>query len=459
MSPPLSFGSLFRRKDKKSPELSRGAARIQSDVVNGNNSNRLTISKALDLLEKMENEKVSDMSRSLIPIRQSLENSLLTVGRLAEEMENEKVKVEEEKFKPTVESSRKILVSSLKKEVSSNFPTPTSISEAKKFQERLQSLMERFGDVSGSHSKVLTTFMKKHTGKIKGEFDTISSLEKRTNKIVEYFEEDRRPIEDCIKVLTKTSQMLESIRSQEGELQKVKDEISRLEAEAQDLARKLDDVERSSDFESASKTLHEIKLAQDEEKEFHKYLGDLFSPVSRALAKYSYGTSKSTSSRLQILMKTPWKIFEQSNEEKMDFGQLQESQSGELDSYKSLLAEVYKAVSTGKITLKDSDKTVKLFEGIVESLPSLSKRSKLISDKLKSLENKKDNSVISISEDLRMKLRNNKISLDNHRLYLERLENEIKDQRNNQLRSMVRECEECLSSVMGRKFVLEIPSG
>lgn len=457
MSPPLSFGSLFRRKEKKSPESSQGIARIRSNAIDDNSSNRLTISKALNLLEKMENEKVGEMSRNLVPIRESLQNSLLSISRLAEEMENEKVKVEEEKFKPTVESSRKILVSSLKKEVSSDYPSPTSIPEAKKFQERLQSLIERFGDVSGSHSKLLTTFMKKHTGKIKGEFDAISSLEKRTNKIMEYFEEDRRPLSNCIAVLTKTSQMADSMRSQESELQKVKDEISRLEAEAQDLADKLSNLERSSDFDLASKTVQEIKLAQEEEKEFHKYLGDLFSPISRALAKYSYGTSKSTSSRLQILMETPWKIFEQSKEEKMDLGQYRES-SGDLDSYKSLLGEVYKAVSTGKITLKDSDKTVRHFELILESLPSLSKRSKLISDKLKSLEQKKDNSVISFSEDLRMKLRNNKVALDNHRLHLERLENEINDKRNNQLQDMVRDCEECLSSVTGRKFVLEIPS-
>jgi chromosome segregation ATPase len=453
MSPPLSFGGLFRRKEKKSPEVSQGAARMQS-----NDSNRLTVSKALDLLEKIENEKVGDMSRNLIPIRESLENILLSIGRLAEEMEAEKVKVEEEKFKPTVESSRKILVSSLKKEVSSDIPTPTSISEAKKFQESLQSLMERFGDVSGSHSKLLTTFMKKHTGKIKGEFDTISSLEKRTNKIMEYFEEDRRPVANCITVLTRASQMVDSVRQLENELQRLEDEISRLEAEAQDLARKLDNLERSSDFESASKTVEEIKLAQEEEKDFHKYLGDLFSPVSRALAKYSYGTSKSTSSRLQLLMETPWKIFEQAKEHKneTDLGQYRDSQTGDLESYKSLLVEVNKAVSTGKITLKGSDKTIKHFEQIVESLPSLNKRSKLISDKLKSLEQKKDNSVISLSEDLRAKLRNNKVGLDNHKLYLERLENEIKEKRNNILQSMVRDCEECLSTVTGRKFVLEI---
>ena len=456
MSPPLSFGGLFRRKEKKSPEVSQGATRMKS-----NDSNRLTISKALDLLEKIENEKVDDMSRNLIPIRESLENILLSIGRLAEEMEAEKVKVEEEKFKPTVESSRKILVSSLKKEVSSDIPTPTSISEAKKFQESLQSLMERFGDVSGSHSKLLTTFMKKHTGKIKGEFDTISSLEKRTNKIMEYFEEDRQPVANCITVLTRTSQMVDSVRQQENELQRLEDEISRLEAEAQDFARKLDNLERSSDFESASKTAQEIKLAQEEEKEFHKYLGDLFSPVSRALAKYSYGTSKSTSSRLQLLMETPWKIFEQAKEHKneTDLGQYRDSPSGDLESYKSLLVEVHKAVSTGKITLKGSDKTIKHFEQIVESLPSLNKRSKLISNKLKSLEQKKDHSVISLSQDLRAKLRDNKVGLDNHKLYLERLENEIKEKKSGLLQSMVRDCEECLSTVTGRKFVLEISGG
>jgi hypothetical protein len=194
VSPPISFGSLFKRKEKKSSQVSRPrrsdeAPSIDSTVgiegneidVGKNNDSELTISDAQDLLRRMEDEIVGDLSRALIPIRQTLENTLLSIGKLAEEMENEKVKVEDEKFKPSVESSRKILVSSLKKEDLSDFPVPTSITDARKFQERLQSLMERFGDVSGSHSKLLTTFMKKHTGKIKGEFDTISSLEKRTS--------------------------------------------------------------------------------------------------------------------------------------------------------------------------------------------------------------------------------------------------------------------------------------
>jgi hypothetical protein len=263
MSPPLSFGSLFKRKEKKLPQENQigkpdvsqtdsSRAGIGGTVTKTSNENIVSISDALDILRKMEDEKVGDMSRSLIPIKQSLENTLLSVGKLAEEMENEKVKVEDEKFKPSVESSRRILASSLKKEVSSDYPTPTSIPEAIKFKESLQSLMERFGDVSGSHSKLLTTFMKKHTGKIKGEFDVISSLEKRTNKIMEEFEEDRRPVADSIAVINKTSQILGALQQQENELERVKEDISRLEVEGWDLGKKLSEVERSPDFESNS---------------------------------------------------------------------------------------------------------------------------------------------------------------------------------------------------------------
>ena len=300
MSPPLSFGSLFKRKDRRSPDANSSRKTSGTHAVGGGEEiegtkatiskneyeNKMTITDALDLLKRMEDEKVGDMSRNLMPVRQALENTLLTIGKLAEEMENEKVKVEDEKFKPSVESSRNILVSSLKKESSSDFQAPASIQEARIFQARLQSLVDRFGDVSGSHSKLLTTFMKKHTGKVKGEFDTISSLGKRTSKIIDSFEEDRLPVTECITVLGKTSQLADSIQQQENDIKRLKDEISRLEAEDQDLNKKLVGLEKSSDFESNVKIIKEIRLAQEEEMEFHKYLSDLFSHVIRALTKY-----------------------------------------------------------------------------------------------------------------------------------------------------------------------------
>ena len=469
VSPPLSFGSLFKRKDRRSPDANSSGKSSGTRTVGGGEEiegtkatiskieyeNKMTISDALDLLKRMDDEIVGDMSRNLMPVRQALENTLLTIGKLAEEMENEKVKVEDEKFKPSVESSRKILVSSLKKESSSDFQAPASIQEARIFQSRLQSLVDRFGDVSGSHSKLLTTFMKKHTGKVKGEFDTISSLEKRTNKIIDSCEEDRLPVTDCIAALGKTSQLADSIQQQENDLKRLKDETSRLEAEDQDLNKKLVGLEKSSDFESNVKIIKEIRLAQEEEMEFHKYLSDLFSHVIRALTKYSYGMSKGTSSKLQILTDTPWKIFQGANEMREEVDHGNQYSEVHLDSYKSLLIEVQKAVSSGKITLKDSGKTIKYFDLIIDSLPTLRNRSELITSKLRTLEQKKDHSVISVSEDLRRKLRDNRNVLDNHKLYLERLTTENKEKKAS-LETLVKDSENCLLTATGKNYALKI---
>jgi hypothetical protein len=461
VSPPLSFGSLFRRKEKKSFETNSSKSSTDTGAggegIKGSYENELTIAEALDLLKRMDDEKVGEMSTELKPVKKTLDNTLLTIGKLAEEMEDEKVKVEDEKFKPSVESSRKILVTSLKKESSSVFQAPSSIQEARIFQERLHSLVERFGDVSGSHSKLLNTFMKKHTGKVKGEFDTITSLEKRTNKIMDSFEEDREPVTDCITVLGKTSQLADSIKQQVEDLKRIKDETSRLEAEDQDLDKELIGLEKSSDYESNVKIMKEIRLAQEEEMEFHKYLSDLISHVARALTKYSYGTSKGTSTRLQILMNRPWKIFQGTSERvgEDDRGNRSHDMNGDVESYKSLLIEVQKAVSTGKITLKDSGKTIKYFDTIIDSLPTLEERSELINSKLRLLEQKKDHSVITSSEDLRRKLRDNRNALDNYKLSLERLASELKEKKAS-LDTLVKESESCLLTTTGNQYVLKI---
>jgi chromosome segregation ATPase len=100
---------------------------------------------------------------------------------------------------------------------------------------------------------------------------------------------------------------------------------------------------------------------------------------------------------------------------------------------------------------------LKSFDLIIKSLPDLERRSELIANKLQSLEQRKDDSVIAQVETLRTKLRENKTSLDNHRLYLERLENEIIEKKNN-LQQKVKDSEGCLSQVTGRNYTLMVSS-
>jgi flagellar biosynthesis chaperone FliJ len=94
---------------------------------------------------------------------------------------------------------------------------------------------------------------------------------------------------------------------------------------------------------------------------------------------------------------------------------------------------------------------------LIESLPGFQKKSEMIAVKLHSLEQKKDHSIIASSEDMKKKLGDNRNALDNRQLYLEKLENEIKEKKTS-LKGMLEDSEKCLYSATGKNYALEIPA-
>ena len=56
-----------------------------------------------------------------------------------------------------------------------------------KFDARLESIVNRFSALSGSHSRVLNAFVKKYASKLQSESNTVSNLSRKCkSKITEY---------------------------------------------------------------------------------------------------------------------------------------------------------------------------------------------------------------------------------------------------------------------------------
>src|SRR5688500_16809968 len=147
------FG-LFKKKDKVQ-EPSAG----QPDLVQAQGGS-LSIQEAQALLQEIETSNIRALSSRLAPVKSSAERSLKAIGTLASEMEHEKIKLEglEQRFKSLVENSRKAVIGTLKREALVEFELPESVNDARKFREKFEALMKRFGEVTGSHSKILNNF-------------------------------------------------------------------------------------------------------------------------------------------------------------------------------------------------------------------------------------------------------------------------------------------------------------
>ena len=428
MSPPFR---LFKKKDDVVEEKKDIDSRNQLR----NTTNSLTVSDALILLQNIESERIKSLANDLSPIKESVVKSLRSVERVANNLDIEDIKLEEARFKSIVENSKRTVVSSLRREASSDIPGLQSIHEVKKFEEKLESIIDRFGEVSGSHSRVMNVFMKKYAGKLKGEFETLSSLLKQTKSVVSEFEEENSVTVKSIDLLNICSQKITSKKANEDKIKDTYREIETLKYDLRELKSQLSRVENSTQFKESYRNLEQIGVLEKEKQEFQRKVSDLYSHVSRAFTKYSYGMTKDTLGRLKVLTEEPWRIFE----------------DAEVSSYASLLIEIQKAVKSGKIKLKDSERIMNYMEIILKSLPEHHDEIRIINLKLNVLRENKNGAVVNRSEELKNDIRNCTNRLGD----LEQLVDQLKKQlteNNSECEHLVKQIDDYILQITGKKY-------
>jgi hypothetical protein len=423
------FG-LFKRKSTDIPSVEQSIPTPASDII--------SIQQAQDLLHSLESVKTQELSARLTRIKESAGDSLEVIDTLAKEMERENIKLEglEQRLKSVVEHSKKTVVSSLKREASIELPLPQSANDAKRFKERFETMMKRFGEVSGSHSKVLNAFMKKHSGKMKGEFEFLTKLLKETRAITSEFDQNRAPIIKCGSMMNTALQKISSMKLAESAAKNSQKEIEDIERELNRLESELATINGSKEFEQAAISAREIAEAEKKQEEFHIQIRDLFLHLSRAFTKYSYGITKETEQRLKKMSDEPWRILYE-----MDIA-----------PYSLLLLEIHKSIVAGKIQLKDSDKVLQYLETILDSLPDLQRKAHALKTDIDLVRQRKTDLIYKV-KGLEEKIIQHSEALARSRQNLEQQRRQAKD-KGEEVDAILKEAADTLAELTGRKYSL-----
>jgi hypothetical protein len=423
------FG-LFKRKSTDIPSVEQSMPTASNDT--------LSIQQAQDLLHDLESVKTRELSDRLRRIKESAGESLEVVDALAKEMERENIKLEglEQRLKSVVEHSKKTVVSSLKREASIELPLPQSANDAKRFKERFETMMKRFGEVSGSHSKVLNAFMKKHSGKIKGEFEFLTKLLNETRGITSEFDLTRAPIIKCSNMMNTALQKISSIKLAETAAKNIEKETEEIERELNKLESELATVCSSKEFQQAAISAQEIAEAERKQEEFHTQIGDLFLRLSRAFTKYSYGITKETEQRLKTMSDEPWRIFYEKD----------------IAPYSFLLLEIRRLIESGKIQLKDSDRILQYLETILASLPEFQHKARSLKTDIDLLRQRNIDVIYKVKE-LKEKITQHTEALQRCRQNLEQHTQQAKDKKE-EVDALLREASDLLAEITGRKYSL-----
>lgn len=421
----------------------------------------ITIEDATNRLHAIERQKTDELVQQISPIRNSAQGSLQSIVDLAADLQNEEIKVEDQRFESAVENARSMVITSILKDANSSFPEIASYGDAIKFKDRLESLTNRFGQLTGSHSKLFNVFLKKYADKFRSEFSDFSNLNKKATKLIKNYDLDLEDAKACTQRITDLSNSVASMKDSKERIAATLAEVEAMEEDVAKLTRSRHEIEQSEEYKIYALLESEAREMEKSKVEFRDYVSDLFSHLNRAFTKYSYGVSKSVARKIDVLSSSPWEIF--LNQREIDSNSYSESSNGNMErskedherigAYRTLLVEIRGAVTKGIISLKDSDKVSTYLDRAIDMFPKIESRGWEIQKKtigIKQNQNRKAfNSIKSIDE----QIRRNESDIAEKKIHIEETQNSIEEKRK-EIEHLTEECNNLLTEIIGQEKII-----
>jgi DNA repair exonuclease SbcCD ATPase subunit len=344
--------------------------------------------KDSELLHIIENEKKileKDLIKDLEPIRTSVLDCLNRLRDNANELEEQEIKVENPQFEPLINTSKGILISSIKKESFIESSEIKNYEDAVKFKNNLELLVNRFGQVGDSHNRILNEFMRKQINKLKSEFDKISSLLKQVTKVLSVKESQINNCITCRDDLILLGEKLKEKNDKQNRLAELSQELQTIDKNIEVADREYQDFQKSEEFLDGLNFLKKSNNKKDEIAILEKNMINRVSNLSRPITKFSYEASKETQGRFAKLLNDPLEIFNDNS------------------AYLNLFNELKRNIIEKSIKIKDPEKTIHQIEEIVDSLPSLSSNLKELKEELILLDSSTSSKNINRLNDLKMR--------------------------------------------------------
>lgn len=421
----------------------------------------ISIEDATNRLRRIEEQKTNELVQQLSPIRDSAQASLQSIVDLAAELRNEEIKVEDQRFESAVENARSTVITSILKDANSSFPEIESYGDAIKFKDRLESITNRFGQLTGSHSKLFNVFLKKYADKFRSEFSDFTNLNKKTSKLIKNYDLGLEDTNACSQKITELTNSLSSLSYSKERITTMSAEVQALEKDITQLTTRRHEIEQSDEYKNYALLESQARDLEKSKAEFREYVSDLFSHLNRAFTKYSYGVSKSVAAKIDLLSNSPWEIFV--DERKIESDALSNSsdqiveRSKEdrevIDAYRTLLLEIRGAVAKGTISLKDSDKVSTYLDKAIDVFPKIESRGWEIQQKAISIRQNQNRKAFNSIKSLDDLIHRNEREIEEKKILIAETQASIEAKRK-EIQALTDACSYLLTEIIGQEKII-----
>ena len=254
---------------------------------------------------------------------------------------------------------KKQVIDILKKDVKTLIQVST-MDDAKKLDYFLTQLLKKVGDVLGRQTRVIHIFAKKYANQLTTNLKIMNENSDNITKLLKHFDSTQSSFDEIDEMLNKIESLKQDHVDKTKRNAEIQDNLKSLQEKNISLQKSLDEIHASENYKNYVSLQNKLNDFIKQKSKIKSEIDTQFTKISRPLGRYAYASSldKEQTRILSTLVDNPFDALIAAN----------------LDSIILILENIRKGISSGSISVKDTEKTLSQLTETEESLDGFIKK-------------------------------------------------------------------------------------
>jgi hypothetical protein len=231
----------------------------------------------------------------------------------------------------------------LKKDVK-NLMQVSTIDDAKKLDYFLNQLLKKVGDVLGRQTRVIHIFAKKYANQLTNNLKIMNENSANISKLLKHFASTQSAFDEITQMLNKIKSLNQELDDKTKRNIEILGNLKSLKEKKISLQDSIDKIHSSENFKKYVNLENKLNEFTTKKSKIKSEIDTQFTKISRPLGRYAYGSAldKDQSRILSTLVDDPFNALISANS----------------DTIILILENIRKGISSGSISVKDTEKTL-----------------------------------------------------------------------------------------------------
>ncbi|MDC0194385.1 hypothetical protein OAK01_05390 [Candidatus Nitrosopelagicus sp.] len=332
----------------------------QIEVVTSTNS-EITLSEIPNILNDIEQLRQKTLIAEIKTFRNKIDTDRKNLLSIANQLKNDNLKTDDMDNHLKIILSRAIsdVSSTIQKEFQTSYAEIKSLNDVLEFEKKATKAIKKVVDVLRKHKTGIALFAKKYARKFKDALEILDSYLQEIKNLTANYKSNQ----EFLSIIRENLEKVSTTRSMISKQNKRKTELENLlqheSSKLEELSSKESKITSSPDYNEYITTKSKLDSLDSEEKQLRYSIDEHFVKISRPLNKYVHISSLDKPLKIlnEKLLVSPYDV-------------LSEVKSSDIIT---ILNSVQASVSSGAISVKDTEKSVQQIKDVKDILSNLIK--------------------------------------------------------------------------------------